>query len=91
MVTAPEFASLKDVEVVVKQAMALKGVLRIKGAVTVSGKAAPALVQAVGPRVEAWFAAGAKAPGKLVVIGLKGLDLAAVTDALASLQAGRAA
>lgn len=91
VVTAPEFASLKDVEVVVKQAMALKGVLRIKGAVTVSGKAAPALVQAVGPRVEAWFAAGAKAPGKLVVIGLKGLDLAAVTDALASLQAGRAA
>ncbi|MCK7611553.1 cobalamin biosynthesis protein CobW [Roseibium sediminicola] len=69
------FASLKEAEAKVLEAMALKDVLRIKGAVRIEGKAAPAMVQAVGPRVETWFAAGAESVGKLVVIGLKGLDL----------------
>ncbi|GAA0770303.1 cobalamin biosynthesis protein CobW [Roseibium denhamense] len=78
----PAFTSLKDAEARVLQAMALRGVLRIKGAVRVDGKSAPAMVQAVGPRVETWFAAGAESSGKLVVIGLKGLDLAAVRGAL---------
>lgn len=76
------FASLKDVEAKVLEAMALKGVLRIKGAVAIDGKAAPAMVQAVGPRVETWFAAGAESAGKLVVIGLKGLDLEQVRSIL---------
>ena len=71
------FASLKEAEARVLEAMALKGVLRIKGAVGIEGKTAPAMVQAVGPRVETWFAAGAESAGRLVVIGLKGLDLAA--------------
>ncbi|WP_417668896.1 cobalamin biosynthesis protein CobW [Roseibium sp.] len=78
------FASLKDAEAKVLEAMALKGVLRIKGAVVIEGKAAPAMVQAVGPRVETWFAAGADGAGRLVVIGLKGLDLSAVEKCLAS-------
>jgi len=69
------FASLKEAEAKVLEAMTLKGVLRIKGAVRIDGKTAPAMVQAVGPRVETWFAAGAESAGKLVVIGLKGLDL----------------
>jgi cobalamin biosynthesis protein CobW len=76
------FASLKDAEAKVLEAMAQKGVLRIKGAVKIEGKAAPAMVQAVGPRVETWFAAGAESSGRLVVIGLKGLDLTAVRGLL---------
>ncbi|WP_153768858.1 cobalamin biosynthesis protein CobW [Labrenzia sp. CE80] len=78
VVPVAAFASLKDAEAKVLEAMALKGVLRIKGAVEITGKAAPAMVQAVGPRVETWFAAGAEGAGRLVVIGLKGLDLEAV-------------
>jgi len=76
------FASLKEAEDKVLEAMALKGVLRIKGAVRIEGKAAPAMVQAVGPRVETWFAAGAESAGRLVVIGLKGLDLDAARTVL---------
>lgn len=81
------FASLKDAETKVLEAMALKGVLRIKGAVRIEGKSAPAMVQAVGPRVETWFAAGAESAGKLVVIGLKGLDLAGARSLLGELSA----
>jgi len=81
----PAFASLKAAEDRVLQAMATKGVLRIKGAVRIDGKAAPAMVQAVGPRVETWFASGADSAGRLVVIGLKGLDLGAVRSLLGGL------
>lgn len=76
------FSSLADIEARVKSAMAVAGVLRIKGAVGVAGKEAPAFVQAVGPRVETWFAREARAPGKLVVIGLKGFDLVGVETML---------
>ncbi|KZM49855.1 cobalamin biosynthesis protein CobW [Labrenzia sp. OB1] len=81
------FDSLKTAEARVLEAMALNGVLRIKGAVLIDGKAAAAMVQAVGPRVETWFAAGAESSGKLVVIGLKGLDLEAVRGLLGGLKA----
>jgi len=61
-------------------------VLRVKGFVAVTGKPMRLLVQAVGARVShhydrAWSAAEAR-NGSLVVIGLKGLDRAAVTRAL---------
>jgi cobalamin biosynthesis protein CobW len=66
----------------VKAAMAIHGVLRIKGLVTLAGKGAPLAVQAVGPRVEMWFAANdGRRPG-LVVIGLRGMDRGAVEAAL---------
>ncbi|PVB63640.1 cobalamin biosynthesis protein CobW [Labrenzia sp. 011] len=81
------FDSIKTAEARVLEAMALKGVLRIKGAVRIEGKAAPAMVQAVGPRVETWFAAGAESAGKLVVIGLKGMDLDAARTLLGGLKA----
>jgi cobalamin biosynthesis protein CobW len=62
-------------------------VLRVKGFAAVAQKPLRLLVQAVGPRVthqydRAWNAAEARA-GQLVVIGLKGLDRAAITRALA--------
>ncbi|MGA9892369.1 MAG: cobalamin biosynthesis protein CobW [Xanthobacteraceae bacterium] len=61
-------------------------VLRVKGFAAVTGKPMRLLVQAVGPRVShqydrPWEAAEAR-EGRLVVIGLKGLDRAAVTQAL---------
>jgi cobalamin biosynthesis protein CobW len=61
-------------------------VLRVKGFAAVAGKPLRLLIQAVGARVthqfdRPWEAAEARA-GRLVVIGLKGLDRAAVTRAL---------
>jgi cobalamin biosynthesis protein CobW len=62
-------------------------VLRMKGFVAVAGKPMRLMVQAVGARVahqydRAWRADEAR-NGHLVVIGLKGLDRAAVTRSLA--------
>ncbi len=61
-------------------------VLRVKGFAAVSGKPMRLLVQAVGSRVghqydRAW-AAGEAREGRLVVIGLKGLDRPAIERAL---------
>ena len=66
----------------VRAAMAIEGVLRIKGLVSLDGRAAPLAVQAVGPRVETWFVADETRRTGLVVIGLRGLDRAAVERAL---------
>ncbi len=79
--TVAPAASADDLAGRVRAAMAVEGVLRIKGHAAVAGKAAAVAVQAVGPRVETWFAPGKPASG-LVVIGLKGLDRAAVEAAL---------
>jgi cobalamin biosynthesis protein CobW len=62
-------------------------VLRVKGFAAVAQKPLRLLVQAVGPRVthqydRAWNPAETRT-GQLVVIGLKGLDRAAITRALA--------
>jgi cobalamin biosynthesis protein CobW len=61
-------------------------VLRVKGFAAVAGKPLRLLVQAVGPRVTHQYdrpwAASESRQGRLVVIGLKGLDRAAVTAAL---------
>jgi len=61
-------------------------VLRVKGFAAVTGKPLRLLVQAVGPRVthqydRPWMAAEAR-HGRLVVIGLKGLNRTAVESAL---------
>jgi cobalamin biosynthesis protein CobW len=66
----------------VKAAMAIEGVLRIKGLVKLAGKPAPLAVQAVGPRVETWFVPDGNRSAGLVVIGLKGLDRAKIEGAL---------
>jgi len=77
----PPLASLAEVKARVARALAAPGVLRIKGRVAVSGKSAPAVVQAVGPRVDVSFAP-APSSGGLVVIGLRGMDRSAVIAAL---------
>jgi cobalamin biosynthesis protein CobW len=61
-------------------------VLRVKGFAAVADKPLRLLLQAVGPRVthqydRPWTKDEART-GRLVVIGLKGLDRAAITDAL---------
>ncbi|MBB4285170.1 cobalamin biosynthesis protein CobW [Roseospira goensis] len=69
--------------------------LRIKGALDVPGKPMRLLVQGVGPRVQArydrpWRADEDRA-GRLVVIGLKGLDTAGLARDLAAAVTDRAA
>jgi cobalamin biosynthesis protein CobW len=62
-------------------------VLRIKGFLAVTGKPMRLLIQAVGPRVNYYYdkpwGGSKRRQGSLVVIGLKGLDRAAVTKSLA--------
>jgi cobalamin biosynthesis protein CobW len=64
-------------------ALSIPGVLRIKGRAAVAGRAVPAVIQAVGARVESWFAPEAGAAG-LVVIGLRDMDRGAIEAALNS-------
>ncbi len=66
--------------------LAMPGVLRIKGAVEVTGKPARLVVQGVGPRVDHYYDRvwedGEIRVGRLVVIGLTGLDAAAIEAGL---------
>ena len=68
------------------KAMADFGILRAKGFAAVDGKPMRLAVQAVGPRVATYFdrpwRADEPRQGRLVVIGLKGLDAAAVGRAV---------
>ena len=67
----PPFASKAALDARVAALCALPGVLRVKGVAQVAGKAAPVIVQAVGPRVTSHFDTSGRPqrPG-LVVIGL---------------------
>ena len=59
------------------------GVLRAKGRVSVAGKALPFVVQAVGRRVDGYFARDREpVAGRLVVIGMAGLDAGAIAARL---------
>ena len=82
VVEMPAVVSLDALRRRVAEALALPGVLRIKGRARVADKAS-AVVQAVGVRVEAWFDP-APAPAGLVVIGVAGFDRTAVLSRLMS-------
>ena len=75
-------APVEDAEAFQQQIAAIAsefGVLRAKGRVDVTGKALPFVVQAVGRRVDGYFARDRDAvSGRLVVIGMAGLDVAAI-------------
>ena len=59
------------------------GVLRAKGRLQVTGKALPLVVQAVGRRVDGYFARDSEGTiGRMVVIGMAGLDAAAIAARL---------
>ncbi len=66
----------------IRAAMAVDGVLRIKGLVALAGRETPLAVQAVGPRVESWFRDTPSQNPSLVVIGLADMDRLAVESAL---------
>ena len=63
------------------------GILRVKGFVHVEGKPRRHVIQGVGARIDGYYdrpwADGEAKESRLVVIGLHGLDRAAVTRALA--------
>lgn len=82
VVEAISHDSVEAATAAVLAAMNLHGVLRIKGAVSIDGKSAPLAIQAVGPRVETWFAVPSGSTPKLVVIGEKGLDQDAISTVL---------
>jgi cobalamin biosynthesis protein CobW len=81
VVEPPAAPSLDGLRERVISALAVPGVLRVKGHARVEAKAAPAAVQAVGPRVETWFAPEAAGCG-LVVIGLRDMDRARIVAVL---------
>lgn len=78
------FGSVAEAKAAIEAAMAMEDVLRIKGAVQIEGKAAPLAVQAVGLRVETWFAQASSGVPKLVVIGGHDFDEAAIRSTLTS-------
>jgi cobalamin biosynthesis protein CobW len=86
VVPLPEIADPAALAARVAATAAAEGVLRIKGFAAVPGKPMRLLVQAVGPRVAHHYdrpwGAGETRAGALVVIGLKGLDRAAITRGL---------
>lgn len=83
--------SVEAAKAAVLSAMNHHGVLRIKGAVSIQGKAAPLAVQAVGPRVETWFAKASGSTPKLVVIGEKGIEYDAISAILLQSEAAQMA
>lgn len=81
VVTPPVFASKQELDAFVSALCAKPGVLRVKGVAQVEGKAAPVIVQAVGPRVTSHFdTSGRPQKAGLVVIGLS--PLADLSDVL---------
>ena len=88
----PQLASVDDLLPKLADIAAEHDILRIKGFVAVRGKPLRLLVQGVGPRFSQSFErawrAGESRTGRLVVIGEKGLDRAAIEAALAGLAEG---
>ncbi|KQO68181.1 cobalamin biosynthesis protein CobW [Methylobacterium sp. Leaf465] len=80
-------ASAEDLAIRVARAAETEGVLRIKGFAEVTGKPMRLVVQGVGARIAHHYDRPWKSSeprdGRLVVIGLKGFDQAAVAAALA--------
>jgi cobalamin biosynthesis protein CobW len=75
VVTPSSTGTIDALRAQVATALALNGVLRVKGFARVQDRQAPVVVQAVGSRVELSFARPDAAVGQhLVVIGLKGFD-----------------
>jgi cobalamin biosynthesis protein CobW len=87
VVPLPEIADPAALAARVTAVAAAEGVLRMKGFASVAAKPMRLLVQAVGARVTHHYdrpwGADEMRTGQLVVIGLKGIDRAAITQALA--------
>ena len=91
VVAVPPATSAEAMRDMIGRLVALDDVLRVKGFVRVAGKPARLVVQAAGPRIETWFDRPWRASdgdeGRLVVIGLKGIDHAAIREMAGSVGA----
>jgi len=91
--TIPNVASRDELLSVIEATIRAHDVLRLKGWAALPGSDARLAIQAVGPRVDAWFdrpwKAGERRETALVVIGESPLDHAAIRSSLA--RASRAA
>ena len=75
IIDMPVVDSVAAIEAQLAGIAAQHGVLRAKGRLTVTDKALPLVVQAVGRRVDSYFARdNEQRVGRLVVIGMAGLD-----------------
>lgn len=83
----PRQASPDELVARIRTAVDAHDVLRVKGFVEVAGKPLRLLVQAVGNRIQHQFErpwrSGEQRQGRLVVIGEKGLDMAAISSLIA--------
>ncbi|CAA7621741.1 Protein CobW [Magnetospirillum sp. LM-5] len=81
-IALPAITDVEALEDRILDAIATHDILRLKGFLAVEGKAARAVVQAVGTRLERWFDRPWKSDevrtGHLVVIGRTGLDRSAI-------------
>ena len=83
IIAMPKITSVKAVELQIATLACEFGILRAKGRLSVDNKALPLVVQAVGQRVDSYFArASDGAIDQLVVIGLTGLDGIAIAKRL---------
>ncbi|MBL4784993.1 MAG: cobalamin biosynthesis protein CobW [Cohaesibacteraceae bacterium] len=83
IVSLPVQISKKMIEQKLVSALAMPGVLRIKGWVEIEGKAMPLVVQGVGPRLETYFYKVKKdVTYGLVVIGEHDFDQSAISGTL---------
>lgn len=82
VIVPPVFASKAELDTFLAKICGRPGVLRVKGVARIEGKAAPVIVQVVGPRVSSYFdASGRPQKDGLVVIGLSPLtDLSDLTS-----------
>jgi cobalamin biosynthesis protein CobW len=87
-VELPELGSAQKLLEAIAKAVFAYDILRIKGFLAVAGKEMRLVFQGVGGRLQHYYdrawAPGEERASRLVVIGLKGLDRRAITDALAA-------
>ena len=83
IIAMPKITSVTAAELQIATLAGEFGILRAKGRLSVDGKTLPLVVQAVGQRVDSYFArASDGAIDQLVVIGLAGLDGMAIAKRL---------
>ena len=87
-VELPELGSAQKLLEAIAAAVSAYDILRIKGFLAVAGKEMRLVLQGVGGRLQHYYdrawAPNEERISRLVVIGLKGLDRRAITDALAA-------
>jgi len=91
IVNVPPARHVAEVEHMVADVMKRYGILRAKGFIAIQHKPMRLVVQAVGPRVQSYFdrhwREDERQYGRLVIIGLNGLDRKAIEEELCGVPA----